>query len=145
MTISTKEFLIKLGKVMKISQKESEILLHKIKYCLEKGMDDEWMEGYLIQEIDSLTIPKNSNTNIAVISLDSNDFLSWENQRNLIRDRVGTIKNFNSNGVTYHCISNITDLCSLTLNNYFITDHGFLNEQFEAILLEIKKLINLKQ
>ncbi len=40
---------------MKITNQESKTLLYGIKYCLEKGMDNEWMEGYLIQEIERLS------------------------------------------------------------------------------------------
>lgn len=40
---------------MRITKEESRILLAKIFYCKEQGMNDDWMEGYLIEQIDTLS------------------------------------------------------------------------------------------
>jgi hypothetical protein len=40
---------------MIITKQQSRVLLASIQYCKEQGMDDDWMEGYLIQEIEYLS------------------------------------------------------------------------------------------
>lgn len=40
---------------MIISKKESRVLLAQIFYSKEQGMDDDWMEGYLIEQIERLS------------------------------------------------------------------------------------------
>lgn len=40
---------------MKITKQESRVLLAGIFYCKEQGMDDDWIEGYLIEQIDKLS------------------------------------------------------------------------------------------
>jgi hypothetical protein len=40
---------------MRITKEESRVLLAKIFYCKEQGMNDDWMEGYLIEQIEILS------------------------------------------------------------------------------------------
>ncbi len=40
---------------MKITKQESRVLLGQIFYSKEQGMDDNWMEGYLIEQIERLS------------------------------------------------------------------------------------------
>ena len=40
---------------MRITKQESRILLAGILYCKEQGMNDDWMEGYLIEQIELLS------------------------------------------------------------------------------------------
>jgi len=40
---------------MRITKQESRVLLGQIFYSKEQGMDDDWMEGYLIEQIERLS------------------------------------------------------------------------------------------
>lgn len=63
---------------MKITQQESKVLLAGIKYCLDMGMNNEWMEGYLVQEIDKLSKLHQPKVSVSLPTVDDAGIIAVE-------------------------------------------------------------------
>lgn len=92
----------------------------------------------MVQEYENNILK--SQRSIAVISLDAHDFKIWKvkkfNNNSLEQHRyLSTIKKFKINNTNYYCISNIGDLCSLTVDEIIETKHAKANKEYEQIKL----------
>ncbi len=78
--------------------------------------------------------------NIAVISLDADDFQLY------FRSHVGesessTRKKHVTIFTTYHCITKVTDLCSLTLDGVHFTENAIFNKNLTQIIEVVRPCI----
>ena len=70
---------------------------------------------------------------IGVISKDVEDFLLWKKDMKLIGNTFDDIRKFKIGNTTYNCISNLSDFCSLTLNEIIETKNAKENEIYKDI------------
>jgi len=79
------------------------------------------------------------NHSIGVISLDAEDFMLWKEDIKLFGDGLETRKRFKIGNITYFCISNLNDLCSVRFDEVIETNYAKENEIYE----DIKTYINI--
>jgi len=146
----------------KITEEEAKILLlvvfgEKRRYTLET-YTPKLRQGYKWYILDNLTNtiiqnykPNDINfaeskiyglnkdqSNIAVISLDTKDFLNWKENNNLRGGGLQYRKKFKIGNNVYNCITKANDLCSLTVNDVIETEHAKENEEYDEIKMVIK-------
>ena len=72
---------------------------------------------------------------IAVISLNVQYFQRWKNDTNLNSDLINTRRKFKVNNTTYHCITKVSDLHSLNLDEIIQTKFAIENKDYENLKL----------
>jgi hypothetical protein len=92
-------------------------------------------------EILETELKKLKDYHTAIISLSTDDFQYWKLINNLKGDVLDYKRKFKINNTTYHCISSVTDLCSLRFDNFIETDNAKLNKEY----LQIISLLNVQK
>ena len=85
----------------------------------------------------------NKQRSIAVISLDTQDFLNWKSENNLVGDGLEHPRRFKIGNTTYYCISKVINLCSLRVDGVIETKYAKENKEYEKIISTIKHNIIL--
>lgn len=99
----------------------------------------------IVQEYESkhLNISDVRQRSIAVISLDTQDFKRWKIESNLKHDGLDRQRKFKIGNITYHCISKVCDLCSLTIDEIIETEYAKENKKYEQIKLAARGNFNV--
>lgn len=72
---------------------------------------------------------------IVVISLDIEDFKLWKSENKIKEDGTGTQRKFKTGNDTYYCITEVSDLCSLGIDEIIETKHAKENKEYVQIRL----------
>lgn len=104
--------------------------------------DEEWTSfyGYLMGTIKTLNDISNfyPNKEIAVISLNIEDFKQWMSERGLVGNMINTPRRIKCGNVIYHCISNSIHPRSYSFDEIIETDYAKENKEYDLIITVIR-------
>lgn len=111
-------------------------------YCRIRTIDNTipddvlgFMKNAAIEKLRKNLNPSDTKQrSIAVLSSNTNDFQAWKRDNNIKPTGVDKMRRFTVGNTTYHCISNVSDLCAINLDDIIETEHAKDNEEYEQMI-----------